>query len=645
MGNQPDTDTQARAHLDLHLFISYFQYYNQIHFISPNGDELIRVDKPLDRMSIIVPDDQLQNKSHRYYLSALQQMQPDQLYMSPLDLNVEHGKIVEPFQPVIRIGTPVYGEDGQYKGALLLNYRAKELLNDLRSFNTDNKDRQVWLLNEKGYWLLGPTPEDEWGFMQHTDEQRGFQFSNALVWRKMLTMLSQRSSSKNADGLFTYARIQSDDFLPTVNDQTWYVLTYTAQRYFNNQAGSLLHNIYLFYGFTLTLTGLFSWLIARKETERIQSEHKLRESENQYRNLLEGAPDAIVIVNRSGRIQLVNTAAERVFGYERGALMNRPIEMLLSERFQTQHVKHRQGYVDQPTVRPMGESQELFAQHQDGSEIPVEISLSPFRQGDDMLVTAVIRDVSVRKQREHQFQNLNHSLIKRTIELEDVNGELDAFSYSVSHDLRAPLRAIDGFSHALLKEYGTQLDERGRDRLTRVRSATQRMGVLIDDLLALSRISRTEINRENVDVTQLASKIAQELQQSDPKRGVVFDIQSALKAYADARLLSIVLMNLMSNAWKFTGRNNNDARIEMRGNWESGKYVYRVSDNGAGFDMTYVDKLFMAFQRLHNASEFPGTGVGLATVQRVVRKHGGRVWADSEVGKGSNFYFTLEPEE
>lgn len=254
------------------------------------------------------------------------------------------------------------------------------------------------------------------------------------------------------------------------------------------------------------------------------------------------------------------------------------------------------------------------------------------------------QDITARKNREHEIRELNAGLERkvheRTAELEAVNHELEAFSYSVSHDLRAPLRAIDGFSQALLDDYAERLDDAGKQFLARVRAATQRMGELIDDLLELSRVTRAEITCEPVDLSALAETVVADLRQSEPDRRVEAVIRSGMHAQGDRGLLRIALVNLLSNAWKFTAHKA-DARVELGVTDTGDNAAFFVRDNGVGFDMHYATKLFGAFQRLHPASEYPGTGVGLATVQRVIRRHGGQVWAEAAVDCGASFYFTL----
>ncbi len=252
-------------------------------------------------------------------------------------------------------------------------------------------------------------------------------------------------------------------------------------------------------------------------------------------------------------------------------------------------------------------------------------------------------EIIERQQAEERVQGLNQELRQAITDLKVVNKELEAFSYSVSHDLRAPLRSIDGFSLALLEDCLNELDATGQDYLRRIRSATQRMGQLIDDLLTLSRVTRSDINLKPVDLSMLASRICTNLQYQS-ERQVKFVIQNNLGATGDTNLLEVLLENLLNNSWKFTSKHP-QAKIEFGATQkEDGTLVYFVRDDGVGFDMTYSDKLFGPFQRLHGMHEFPGNGIGLATVQRIVHRHSGRVWAEGNVEQGATFYFTLTEE-
>jgi light-regulated signal transduction histidine kinase (bacteriophytochrome) len=231
-------------------------------------------------------------------------------------------------------------------------------------------------------------------------------------------------------------------------------------------------------------------------------------------------------------------------------------------------------------------------------------------------------------------------LRRRTTELEASNKELEAFSYSVSHDLRAPLRSITGFSTVLLEDYSDELDKEGKSYLKKISDAGELMGQLMDDLLKLSRVTRSDLNREKLDLTDMARKIVDELRKDEPKRKVKVTIAPNMAADGDKNLVNLVLQNLLGNAWKYTSKTS-ESRIEMGTVEHNGKRAYFVRDNGVGFDMIYANKLFQPFQRLHKATEFAGTGIGLATVQRIIRRHGGEVWAEAKVGEGATFYFTL----
>lgn len=286
--------------------------------------------------------------------------------------------------------------------------------------------------------------------------------------------------------------------------------------------------------------------------------------------------------------------------------------------------------------------------HPTKGELWLEGSTNPKPHPDGGVIWyGFVHDITKRKKMEEEIFKLNQELeqrvINRTIQLEAANKELEAFAYSVSHDLRAPLRGIDGFSLALLEDYEEKLDEKGKDFLHRVRTAAQRMALLIDDILKLSKVSRAEMNIQSVNLSEIAREITDNLSKLHPERTVEFIIQPEIVVKGDTHLLNIVLVNIFDNAWKFTSKHQK-ARIEFGMLKQKNKSVYFIKDDGAGFDMNYSQKLFGAFQRFHNASEFPGTGIGLATVQRIIHRHGGSIWAESEIEKGTTFYFTLREE-
>ncbi len=386
---------------------------------------------------------------------------------------------------------------------------------------------------------------------------------------------------------------------------------------------------------------------ARERAQRRQAEERLRAAEETYRVVAETASDGIVTIDDEGRITFVNPAAEQIFGYSADELWGVELAMLMPERFREVHRAGLRLFLATGQRGVSWTAAEFAGLHKDGHEIPLEISFGVLRRGGTYLFTGIIRDITERKRAEQKVHDLNESLerrvLERTAELEATTKELEAFSYSVSHDLRAPLRAINGFAQIVLEEYGETVDERCRDYLERVNSGCARMAELIEALLALARVARWEMRRETVDCSALAEAVAADLRTTNTGRQVLFTAAEGLIVDADRALVRAVLENLLGNAWKYTSKHPT-ARIDFGAIKRRGEQVFFVRDDGAGFDMAYASKLYGAFQRLHGSDEFEGTGIGLATVQRIVHRHGGRTWAESSIEQGATFYFTLAPE-
>ncbi len=374
-------------------------------------------------------------------------------------------------------------------------------------------------------------------------------------------------------------------------------------------------------------------------SERKRIEVALRESEERFNAAFQFTPVSMAILTLDDlRFLDVNKAFQELYGYSREELLGRTADEVAMWVDPVVHEAVHSRLRDGEQVRDL----EARFRCRDGSLRWVSYSGELVILNGRPCLLSVGLDVTGRVAADAEIRHLAESLERRvkerTQQLEAAHKEMEAFSYSVSHDLRAPLRSIDGFSRVLMEDCSHQLDEEGRHYLERIHHGARRMGALIDDLLKLSRTSRAELSLMPCDLSGLCRRIAGDLAGRDPQRSVEVSIQPGLMASADPRLMEVALENLLGNAWKFTSRRR-EARIEIGSGPEQGLFFIR--DNGAGFDMAYADKLFDAFQRLHPVTEFEGTGIGLAIVQRIIHRHGGRVWAEAEPGLGAAFFFTL----
>jgi PAS domain S-box-containing protein len=395
--------------------------------------------------------------------------------------------------------------------------------------------------------------------------------------------------------------------------------------------GQLRHSIYV--------PGLATILLLANITKRSQAIAERarvarRKSDLQRLELaaiVESSGDAIIASSLSGLIVRFNKGAERLFGFAEQELVGRPLTLLLPSGREAEEPALIARLSNGEAVTPF----ETVRCRRDGSWVDVSVTISPVRGARGELVgfSWAARDIS-------EWKLAQLEAVRAREVAEAANRELEAFSYSIAHDLRAPLRGIDGFVRIVLEDFGETLAAEARDHLECVLKNADLMRRLIDGLLELGRVARANVRVQDVDLSELARASATQLQALDRERAVEFAIDEGLRVQGDGTLLRAVVDNLLGNAWKFT-RNRADARIEFGATGSNGQTVYFVRDNGAGFDMTYASRLFGVFQRLHSQQEFDGTGVGLATVQRIVHRHGGRIWAEARVGEGASFQFTL----
>jgi PAS domain S-box-containing protein len=378
--------------------------------------------------------------------------------------------------------------------------------------------------------------------------------------------------------------------------------------------------------------------VCRDISERTRMEKTIRESEEKFAKAFRASPAIVAITTfEDGKYVEVNDSYTNATGYSLKELIgqtSKDVNVWTKPEERTRLLKTLK---EQGTVR----NEEFDFRMKSGEICTWLFSAEQINIAGEPCLIGVSVDITERKKAEEKLKEAMANLEQSSSQLTATNKELEAFSYSVSHDLRSPLRSIDGFSQALLEDYQKNLDETGQNYLKRLRSASQKMGELIDGILKLSRLSRSEMHHVPIDLSALAEEIANRLQEMQPERRVKFAIAKDLTANGDPQLLRVLLENLLGNAWKFTSKKP-QAKIEFSMEQNNGKKAYFIRDNGAGFNMTYADRLFRAFQRLHEVKEFPGTGIGLATVQRIIHRHGGSIWAEGAVGKGATFHFTLE---
>jgi PAS domain S-box-containing protein len=382
------------------------------------------------------------------------------------------------------------------------------------------------------------------------------------------------------------------------------------------------------------LTDSFNHMLTQIEEQNLA----LSESEARVRAVLNSALSAVIVIDSLGMITDWNVRAEKMFGWTRMEAIGRELAgTIIPEKYREDHRKGLQRFLSKGESIVIDQLLELSALRADGSEFPVELSISVLRTEQVVSFCGFVTDITERKRAEEEIRSLTQGLEEK---VKERTKELGAFTYSVSHDLRAPLRSVSGYARILLEDYGANLDDEGKRVINVIINNAKRMGQLIDDLLDFSRMGLKELAKASFNMKEMVDGVVNELRSAENGREIAITVQHLESSRADLSMLRQVWINLISNAFKYS-RRTKDATIEIGSYVTTGETCYYVKDNGAGFDMQYATKLFEVFQRLHRAEEFEGTGVGLALVKRIITRHGGRVWAEGKLNEGATFYFTL----
>ena len=492
--------SEEQATATFATFQRYHPQYDRIRLLDLAGYEQIRVELT-DGQPLALPAARLQDKSQRYYVQLGLQQPVGSVYLSPFDLNMENGEIERPFQPTIRVATPIADADGQTRGLLVINYRGQYLLDALASLDKPNKVA-LWLVNANGYWLKASDPAITWGFMLPERSSANLSQQHVSLWSQMIRE-DNDGSAVSDEAMYRFASVDFDPRNDIPLSQSLGKLYIVSELANKQLLGTSQHAGRIFWqaaALVILLFAMLSLLLARAIAQRRATEQSMASNEEMFRAMIEAAPDAIIITDTDGNITLANEQTTVMFDYAEQELVGQKVEVLIPTNLAERHVQHRSGYMMEPKSRPMGLGLSLYARRKDGSHLPVEISLSSIQTADSKLVFCAIRDATERRTTERKIRQLNESLAQQNNELQAVNSELEAFSYSVSHDLRAPLRAIDGFSKILQSSLEGKLDAQETDYFNRIRKAAQNMSRLIDDLLMLARVTRAEVKLASLEL-------------------------------------------------------------------------------------------------------------------------------------------------
>jgi len=624
-GSSPDLDRALHRAM---FFSREHPDYDQIRYLDERGQEIIRI----NQNGVVVPPDRLQNKADRPYFQKTRTLAPGQIYISSFDLNVEQGRIEQPLKPMVRFATVVTDQAGHFRGIYVINFLGANLIDRLQRFVPQYANR-LRILNSQGYWLKGALPGQEWGFMFSDRAGMTLSRTDPDLWAKIIR--DPEGQVDHAGGLFTWDRLNLRETVPgslgtvVADDDFWVIASDISAQEWAGLFTDLQQTFLIVVTMLLLLVVANGWFFHLRQRARQEQERFF---------IL--TSDLLCLAGFDGYFKRLNPAWEQTLGLTNEELLSKPFLEFVhpDDREKTRAVAAK--------LAKGGEIISFENRYRclDGSYRWLLWSARSIV--NEQLIFASARDMTDRKNNEEQILKLNEDLKLRADQLEVANKELEAFSYSVSHDLRAPLRHIHGFVELLQKSPALQADELCLRRMSIVAKSAQQMGQLIDDLLAFSRTGRAEMHPVKIDMREFVNQIIEELEMESKGRKVVWEINPLMTVTGDPPLLRLVWMNLLANALKFT-RTRKVATISVgcllnqKDNSGKDEQVFYVRDNGVGFDMQYASKLFGVFQRLHRMEDFEGTGIGLANVQRIIHRHGGRVWAESYPDAGATFYFSM----
>jgi PAS domain S-box-containing protein len=618
-----DPTNLARAIHRAAFFSQQRPNYDQLRYLNEQGREIFRVNAG----GAVAPEGQLQEKADRPYFQSVESMAVGETYVSPISLNLENGQIEKPFKPVVRFAARVADAAGRPRGAYVINYRVDDLLTHMQQVVPQQKGSRLRVLNADGYWLKASDPSMEWGFQLPERTGQTLAKSNPELWAEIAA--GKSGQARTSDGLFTWRQFSPRDlavgtnrvsagdpflvFASEVSGEDW------AQVFVNVRRGALT----ALFGWGVLLVG-GGWFWRGRQRAVIERDR-----------FFTLTPDLLCIAGMDGFFRRLNPAWEKTLGYAEGELLSKPFIEFVHPDDREQTVKRYAELISGNDVI----SFENRYRCRDGSYRWLIWNARAIVR--EKLIIASARDTTEKKQAVEEQQRLHEEAKLRARQLEAANKELESFSYSVSHDLRAPLRHIDGFVELLAHKSSGSLDDAGRRYLGIISSSARQMGRLIDDLLSFSRMNRAELRRTMVPLDTMVKAAVEDLRMETGARKIVWKIGALPEVEADPAMLRQVWANLLGNAVKYT-RTRETAEIEIAEIGDGGEeHVLCIRDNGVGFDMAYADKLFGVFQRLHSSDDFEGTGIGLANVRRIILRHGGRTWAEGTVGSGAAFYFTL----